>query len=57
MKEEIKQSTKQAIIDRITEKIMRVLIETPSIPYNKKALAEKAGVSREALYMRWDSMV
>ncbi|MDY6768649.1 MAG: AsnC family protein [Candidatus Nanohaloarchaea archaeon] len=34
------------------EKIVRVLLENPAIPYNTSQLAEAAGVSRNALYRR-----
>lgn len=44
------------MIDSVTEKLVRVLLENPAIPYNKKQLAEAAGVSRNALYRRWDTL-
>lgn len=42
------------IFDEVTEKVLRVLLENPKIPYNKSSLAEVSGVSRDALYRRWD---
>lgn len=42
------------ILDEVTEKILRVLLENPTIPYNKSTLAEVSNVSRDALYRRWD---
>ncbi|MFB6100625.1 MAG: winged helix-turn-helix domain-containing protein [Candidatus Nanohalobium sp.] len=42
------------IIDEVTEKVMRVLLENPKIPYTKSSLAEASNVSRDALYRRWD---
>lgn len=45
------------ILDKVTEDIMTVLLENPTMPYNKSTLAETAGVSRDALYRRWPSFV
>lgn len=45
------------ILDSITLKVARTLFENPKIKYNKTTLAEKAGVSKDALYTRWDSLV
>lgn len=42
------------IIDEVTEKVLRVLLENPKIPYTKSSLAEVSDVSRDALYRRWD---
>lgn len=44
------------MLDDVTEKIVRVLLENPAIPYNKSQLAEAAGVSRNALYRRWGTL-
>lgn len=44
------------MLDDVTEKIVRVLLENPAIPYNKSQLAEAAGVSRNALYRRWETL-
>ena len=44
------------ILDEVTEKIMRVLLENPKIPYTKSSLAEVSNVSRDALYRRWDKL-
>lgn len=42
------------ILDEVSEKIMRVLLENPRIPYTKSSLAKNAEVSRNALYRRWE---
>lgn len=49
-------ATPSKILDDCTEKIMRVLIENPAVPYNKSSLAEAAGISRDALYSRWEEL-
>ncbi|WP_313694133.1 hypothetical protein [Halorarum halobium] len=45
------------ILDSVTLKIAKLLLENPKIKYNKTTLAEKAGVSKDALYDRWDTLV
>lgn len=42
------------IIDEVTLRIMDTLLDNPTIPFNKSQLADAAGVSRDALYRRWD---
>mgnify|MGYP000371512558 FL=1 len=43
------------LLDSITKEVATVLLENPKIAYNRSSLAEAAGVSRDALYRRWDS--
>ena len=43
------------IVDEVTYKVANVLLDNPKVPYNKSQLAEAAGVSREALYRRWET--
>lgn len=45
------------IFDDITLEIVDTLLDNPSIPYNKNQLAEAAGVSRDALYRRWEALI
>ncbi|MCY4730496.1 hypothetical protein KY092_07985 [Natronomonas gomsonensis] len=45
----------QHFLDSVTKEITEVLLENPKIAYNRSSLAEAAGVSRDALYRRWDS--
>ena len=40
------------IMDKITKQILKVLFENPERKFNKKELAEEAGVSRDAFYRR-----
>jgi len=42
------------IIDDVTLRIVDALLDNPAVPFNKSQLAEAAGVSRDALYRRWD---
>ena len=44
------------IMDPQSKKIIRTLIENPEREFNKKELAEVAGVSRDALYRRWEPL-
>lgn len=44
------------ILDDVTAKIVDLLLDNPSIPYSKTQLAEAAGISRDALYRRWDAL-
>lgn len=46
----------EAILDSITLKIVRVLLENPKIPYTKTSLAKSANISKDALYSRWDTL-
>lgn len=45
------------ILDSVTLKIAKTLLENPQITYNKKTLAEAAGVAKDSLYDRWDTLV
>lgn len=45
------------ILDSVTLKIAKTLLENPKIKYNKTTLAKAAGVSKDALYKRWDTLV
>ncbi|MFB6208899.1 MAG: hypothetical protein ABEJ56_02040 [Candidatus Nanohaloarchaea archaeon] len=45
------------ILDKVTLKVVDTLLDNPAIPYNKNQMAEASGVSRDALYRRWDSLV
>jgi len=45
------------ILDDVTLKIVDMLLDNPAVPYNKNQLAENAGVSRDALYRRWDALI
>lgn len=45
------------VLDTVTAKVLNVLIQHPTIPYNKSQLAEQADVSRDALYDRWDTYI
>jgi hypothetical protein len=47
---------KDWILDQQTKKILKTLIENPERMFDKKGLAEEAGISRDALYNRWDSI-
>lgn len=47
----------QYLIDDITLKIVDALLDNPTVPFNKSQLAKAAGVSRDALYRRWDTLV
>jgi len=42
-------------LDSITKQVATVLLENPEIAYNQSTLAEAAGISRDALYRRWDN--
>ena len=44
------------ILDPTIEKIMDVLLDHPNVGYSKKELAEKAGISRSALYNSWETL-
>ncbi|MDY6777793.1 MAG: winged helix-turn-helix domain-containing protein [Candidatus Nanohaloarchaea archaeon] len=50
-------SERDYILDPVTRKVVEVLLENPDVPYNKSSLAEEAGVSRDALYRRWDTLM
>ena len=45
------------ILDEITAKIVQLLIENPTIYYNKSQIARHADVSRDALYNRLDALL
>ncbi|MFB6244875.1 MAG: winged helix-turn-helix domain-containing protein, partial [Candidatus Nanohaloarchaea archaeon] len=45
------------IFDNITLSIVDTLLDNPTIPYNKKQLAEAAKVSRAALHKRFPTLV
>ena len=42
------------ILNPTIEKILDVLLDHPNQGYSKKELAEKAGISRSALYNYWE---
>lgn len=42
------------ILDAETEKILKALMDNPEREFNKSELAEEAGISRDALYRRFD---
>jgi response regulator of citrate/malate metabolism len=44
------------LLDDITIKIVDTLLENPTIPYTKTQLADAAGISRDALYRRWNDL-
>ena len=44
------------ILNPTIESIMDVLLDHPNIGYSKKELAEKAGISRSALYNSWETL-
>lgn len=44
------------LLNSTVEKIMDVLLDHPNVGYSKKELADKAGVSRSALYNVWDTL-
>jgi DNA-binding transcriptional ArsR family regulator len=44
------------ILNPTIEKIMDVLLDHPNVGYSKKELAEKAGISRSALYNSWETL-
>jgi len=44
------------LLDDITIKIVETLLENPTIPYTKTQLADAAGISRDALYRRWNDL-
>jgi response regulator of citrate/malate metabolism len=44
------------ILDDVMMNIVDTLLENPKIPYNKSQLAKAAGISRDALYRRWDTL-
>lgn len=44
------------MVDEITARIMRTLIENPTISYNKSQLIEAANVSRSAFYKRFEAL-
>ena len=44
------------IMDPHSKKIIETLLENPEREFNKKELAEVAGVSRDALYRRWEPL-
>jgi DNA-binding Lrp family transcriptional regulator len=44
------------ILDSVTLKIIRVLLENPKIPYTKTSLAKSADISKDALYNRWETL-
>lgn len=44
------------IMNPESKKLIKTLIENPEKKFNKKALAEEADVSRDALYRRWDEI-
>lgn len=43
------------ILDSATLHVAKVLLENSQIPYTKTGLAKNAGISRDALYRRWDT--
>ena len=47
----------KTIFDQKTLQIIQTLLENPKIAYNKTQLADNSGVSRDALYKRWDVLV
>ncbi|MCU4753473.1 hypothetical protein OB919_16025 [Halobacteria archaeon AArc-curdl1] len=46
----------QHILDTVTLKVAKTLLENPTIQYNQSTLAEAADVSRDALLRRWDTL-
>jgi DNA-binding transcriptional ArsR family regulator len=44
------------ILNPTVEKILDVLLDHPNVGYSKKELAEKAGISRSALYNSWEAL-
>ena len=44
------------LVDDITARIVRTLIENPTISYNKSQLIEAADVSRTAFYNRFNQL-
>mgnify|MGYP002762333808 CR=1 FL=1 len=48
--------TSNSIMDEYSKKILKTLLKNPDRSYTKKHLAEQSGVSREALYARWDQI-
>jgi response regulator of citrate/malate metabolism len=52
-----KENRAKYILDDMTVKVVDTLLDNPSIPYSKSQLAEAAGISRDALYRRWDALI
>lgn len=44
------------IMDKQSKKLIKTLIENPEREFNKRELANEAGISRDALYNRWDKL-
>ncbi|MDY6789016.1 MAG: hypothetical protein SVV03_03555 [Candidatus Nanohaloarchaea archaeon] len=52
-----REKTPDKIVDGVTVQVVNALLDNPTVPFNKSQLAEAAGVSRDALYRRWDAFV
>lgn len=50
-------SDEEPIFDDETRKMLDKLIEQKDRQFNKSELAEESGISRDALYRRWDDLV
>jgi len=44
------------LLDKTVRKMLDVLLDHPNVGYSKTELAEAAGISRSALYDRWDTL-
>lgn len=44
------------VIDSITLKIMRTLVDNPGRNYTRNKLAEASGIDPDSIYFRWDTL-
>lgn len=49
-------SKDSVLVDEVAAKIMRTLLENPTMSYNKSQLSKAAAVSRPAFYIRFKAL-